>query len=391
MKILHIITRLDRGGSADNTLLSCIGQARRGHSVSLITGPGFSEESALTAQAREEGVNLIYLACLLRSVEPLNDLRALLACRRIIRDGDWDMIHTHTSKAGILGRLAARLAGARPLVHTPHGHVFYGYFGALKTQIFIWAEKLVARWTDTIVTLTDREAEEHLSLGIGRPDQFETIFSGIMINRASEKMNFKSRAARRIELGLPGEGDIIVSVGRLEPIKGHRTLIEAFAQILLHCPASHLVLAGDGELREILEKRAEALKIHRRVHFLGWRGDIGHVLEVSDLFVLPSLNEGMGRAVVEAMAAGLAAIGTRVGGVPLVIDEGVTGLLVPPEDTGAMAAAAVQLLTRPEERKAMGEAGMKKAAGFSADAMVERLDALYQRLLSSSRYAGAAL
>ena len=289
-------------------------------------------------------------------------------------------------------RLAeARLGGVRPVVHTPHGHVFYGYFGTIKTQIFIWAEKLAALWTDTIVTLTDKEAEEHQSLGIGRPAQFETIFSGIMLNRASEKINSENRADRRKSLGLPAEGDIIISVGRLEPIKGHHTLVEAFAQILLHCPASHLVLAGDGELREVLEKRSEALKIHRRVHFLGWRDDIEHLLAVSDLFVLPSLNEGMGRAVVEAMAAGLAAIGTRVGGIPLVIDEGETGLLVPPEDESALATAIVQLLTNPVEREAMGEAGKNKAENFSAESMVERLETLYQRLLSSSQYAGAAL
>ncbi|MBT5949308.1 MAG: glycosyltransferase, partial [Nitrospinaceae bacterium] len=137
--------------------------------------------------------------------------------------------------------------------------------------------------------------------------------------------------------------------------------------------------------------RSEALKIHRRVHFLGWRDDIEHLLAVSDLFVLPSLNEGMGRAVVEAMAAGLAAIGTRVGGIPLVIDEGETGLLVPPEDESALATAIVQLLTNPVEREAMGEAGKNKAENFSAESMVERLETLYQRLLSSSQYAGAAL
>lgn len=388
VKILHIITRLDRGGSADNTLLSCMGQRKRGHEVTLLTGPGTDPDSPLTPQARKEGVDLIYEPSLVRSIRPFKDVCALWACLRIIRSGNFDMIHTHTSKAGILGRAAARLAGARPVVHTPHGHVFYGYFGNMKTKLFIWAERRMARWTDAIVTLTDREAEEHLAAGVGRPGQFETVFSGIRMDDPAPRRP-EEVEGRRDRLGLPPGCDIVVSAGRLEPIKGHGTLIDAFPQVLSRCPDTHLVLAGEGELRAAYEKRAGELKIREKVHFLGWREDVNEILRESALFVMPSINEGMGRAIVEAMAAGLAVVGTRVGGIPLVVEEGVSGLLVPPEDAGALAAAIVRLLSDPAERRAMGEAGKQRAQAFSDEAMTGRLDALYRRLLSPAAEASA--
>ncbi len=400
MKILHIITRLDRGGSADNTLLSCIGQRRLGHEVTLVTGTGLTDDSPLKEIAGEEGVKIVLLPSLVRAVSPLRDLKAVWACLRIIRGGGYDVVHTHTSKAGIVGRTAARMSkagivgrtaarmcGGCRVVHSPHGHVFYGYFGRLKTKIFIWAEKIMARWTDVIVTLTDREAEEHLENGVGRRGQFVTVFSGIPMKNESGKLE-KNKTALRLALGLPHEGPLIVSVGRLDPIKGHGTLIEAFALIMNGYPGAHLILAGDGELSADYKTLAEDLGVHDHVSFLGWRSDVGELLEAADLFVLPSINEGMGRAVLEAMHAGLAVVATNVGGVPMIVEEGVTGHLVPPEDPASLAAAIERLLSREALRAAMGEAGRLKASVFSDEAMVQHLEAVYRRTLSSPSFAG---
>ena len=380
LRVLHIITRLDRGGSADNTLLSCIGQRRRGHHVALASGWGLTEESPLRSQAESEGVELIRIPSLVRAVDPLKDLGALRACRRLIREGRYDLVHTHTSKAGILGRLAARRAGGCRVVHTPHGHVFYGYFGPLKTRLFIWAERLMARWTDAIVTLTDREAEEHLALGIGRPPQFVTIFSGIPPPQAKARNG--ADPTRRRALGLPAEGALIGSVGRLDPVKGHDLLIRAFAALQARQPGARLVLIGEGERRGACEALARELGAAGKVSFLGWREDVAELLAELDLFVFPSRNEGMGRAAVEAMAAGLAVVATRTGGLPDVVREGRTGLLVPPDDPGALSAAIERLLSRPEERRAMGEAGRELAQAYSAEQMCEKIEALYQRLLA---------
>lgn len=383
MRVLHIITRLDRGGSADNTLLSCIGQRRRGCEVTLAAGPGLTEESPLRAQAEAKGVKLVRVPSLVRAIRPHLDLAALWACHRLIRKGRFDLVHTHTSKAGIVGRMAARLAGGCRVVHTPHGHVFYGYFGPFVTRLFVWAERLMARWTDALITLTDREAEEHLALGVGRPGQFVTIFSGVPLPEGPASTPPGDLPARRRALGLPPEGLLIGSVGRLDRVKGHATLVRAFAEVLPRHPGAHLILTGEGEERAAHETLAAGLGVSERVWFLGWRRDVAELLEVMDLFVLPSVNEGMGRAVVEAMAAGLAVVATRVGGVPQMVNDGVTGLLVPPEDPAQLATAIDRLLSRPEEREAMGRAGRSEAPSFSAEAMCERTDALYRRLLGS--------
>ncbi|MEE9239654.1 MAG: glycosyltransferase family 4 protein [bacterium] len=387
MKILHIITRLDRGGSADNTLLSCIGQRRRGHEVTLMSGTGTTEDSPLKDTAGEEGVKLVLLPSLVRAISPLRDLKALWSCCRIIRSGKYDVIHTHTSKAGILGRLAARISGGCRVVHTPHGHVFYGYFGRLKTKVFIRAERIMARWTDAIVTLTDHEAEEHLENGIGRREQFVTVFSGIPMKNAPGPESGRNKSSLRFALGLPHEGPLIVSVGRLEPIKDHGTLIEAFARVTQKYPGAHLVLAGEGELAATHETLADNLGLRGRISFLGWRNDVGELLEAADLFVLPSINEGMGRAVVEAMRAGLAVVATNVGGVPAIVEDGVTGLLVPPGDPASLTAAIKRLISHPALRVAMGEAGRLKASEFSDEAMIHQLESVYQRALSPPPFA----
>ncbi|MBI4251913.1 MAG: glycosyltransferase family 4 protein [Candidatus Tectomicrobia bacterium] len=380
MRVLHIITRLDRGGSADNTLLSCIGQRRRGHEVVLAAGPGLTEESPLRPEAESEGVLLVRIPSLIRAVHPVKDAVALRACWRLIRGGRFDLVHTHTSKAGILGRLAARLAGGCRVVHTPHGHVFYGYFGPWKTRLFIWAERLMARWTDAIVTLTDREAEEHLALGVGRPSQFVTIFSGIPL--PGPKARAGTGPSRRRALGLPAEGALVGSVGRLDPIKGHGLLIQAFALLGDRHPGARLILIGEGEKREEYQALARELGVAEGVRFMGWRDDVGDLLEELDLFAFPSRNEGMGRAAVEAMAAGLAVVAARTGGLPEVVREEETGLLVPPGDAAALSAAIGRLLARPEERRAMGEAGRRLAQAYSAERMCEKIEALYQRLLA---------
>jgi glycosyltransferase involved in cell wall biosynthesis len=386
LKILHIITRLDRGGSADNTLLCCIGQRRGGHDVTLVSGIGVTKDSPLKKTAGEEGVKLIHVPSLVRAVIPVHDLRALWACYRIIRFGRYDVVHTHTSKAGILGRLAARLNRAERVIHTPHGHVFYGYFGRLKSSLFIWMEKLMARSTDIIVTLTDREAEEHLEHGVGKPGQFVTVFSGIPMKNTRAKLTDGQKSAVKVKLGLPPEGPLIVSVGRLDPIKGHDTLIRSFALVEKHHPEARLVLAGDGELTCVYEDLARKLGIHEKISFLGWRNDVGDILEVSDLFVLPSINEGMGRAVIEAMSAGLAVVATNVGGVPTIVEGGETGLLVEPQDPALLSDAIGHLLSHPKKRIGMGQNGHTRASEFSDEKMVQHLEAVYQERHSSTVY-----
>jgi glycosyltransferase involved in cell wall biosynthesis len=285
-------------------------------------------------------------------------------------------VHTHTSKAGALGRVAAWLAGVPVIIHTPHGHIFYGYYGPAMSRVIRLFERLLALITDRIVTLTDRGAQEHVQYRIAAPDKFVTIPSGIVLSA------FRSiqadPAVKRNELGLPTEGPVIGTVGRLVPIKGHEWLLKAAPLVLAEFPHAMFVFLGEGPLLGWLQQLAAGLGISGHVMFMGTRQDVPECLAVFDLFAFPSLNEGMGRALIEAMAVGLPAVATRVGGIPDVVADGETGLLVPARDEAALADALLKLLRDPARRRAYGHAARRSMdERFDVNAMVRAIDRLY--------------
>jgi glycosyltransferase involved in cell wall biosynthesis len=298
----------------------------------------------------------------------------------LIRRERVTVVHTHTSKAGLIGRVAAWLTGVPVVIHTPHGHVFYGYYGRFSNALFVGLERWMARLTDKIVGLTPREGPEHLERGIGRPGQFVAIPSGVNLE-AVIRTALPQEVARK-SLEIPREARLIVAVGRLVPIKGYDVLLRAMPEVLAALPESRLVIAGDGDLKDALQREAEALGLSRAVSFLGARSDVPTIIQAADLMVLPSLNEGMGRVLVEAMALGKPIVASHVGGVPHVVVDGETGLLVPPSDPPALARAIVALLGDPERSRAMGEAGRRRAMEeFSLAVMEERILALYRDCL----------
>ena len=377
IKVAHVITRLDRGGSAENTFLTALAHDPARYDVTVIAGSQDLDPSKRERlQAQEKRVALV--ENLVRAVNPRRDLGAFLELRRLLGDGNYDVIHTHTSKAGFLGRMAAPRSSA--IVHTPHGHVFYGYYGWILTRGFILAERLAARRTDRIVTLTDMEAADHVRLRIAPRERFVTIPSGIDVARYAQPS--RSRREVRAEIGIQPDVFLVGAVGRLVPIKGHRHLIEAMARL----ERAALVVAGDGSLREELSELVGRLNLSGRVKLLGEREDIPGILGALDLFALPSLNEGQSRALAEAMAAGLPAVASRVGGVPEVLVEGLTGLLVGPADPGGLAEAIEKLMADADRRATMGQAARRRAADvFSIRRMIERIEALYGELLAGKR------
>ncbi len=376
IRVLHVITRLDAGGSTE-TLAVLATQLPPGEFASqVISGQTLDPPPHLFDDLARAGVPLTQAPHLRRPVNPLADSRALWALWQAIRAQEPDIVHTHTSKAGFLGRLAARLAGVRRILHTPHGHIFHGYYGPGATRAFIVLERLAARWTERIVTLTDAEAAQNLALGIGRPEQFVTIPSGVDLAQA-QAMAAGAPQMRRA-LDLPPEARLIGTVSRLVPIKGLHYLVAAMPAILRRCPGAHLVIAGDGEERGWLEAQSAGLGLGPRVRFLGWRDDPEAVIAALDVFVLPSLNEGLGKMLVTAMALGVPAVASRVGGVPDVIEDGRQGLLVPPADPAALAAAVVALLEDRPRAAAMGDAGRARAPLFSAEVMLKRYADLYR-------------
>jgi glycosyltransferase involved in cell wall biosynthesis len=373
IQVAHVITRLDVGGSTENTVISATRMPRPEFVCTLLSGRTESPPENLHDTLAKANVRQFSIPRLQRSVSPSRDALALFELRSLLREIRPEIVHTHSSKAGFLGRLAAKLAGVRRIVHTPHGHVFHGYFSPATTQVFTRLERLAARWTDRIVTLSDAEAGQHLANGIGRAGQFVTIPSGVDLGQVI------AASPKR----LVAHGPIIGCVARLAPIKGQRYLIEAAPEILRSFPEATIALVGKGETRPALQAQAAALGVADRVVFAGHRDDVASVMSGFDMFVLPSLNEGMGRVLVMAMALGKAIVASAVGGIPELLDSGQAGLLVPPMDAPALAQAIVRLLREPLMAKELGEAGRLRARRYSAEAMIQSLAALYRDLMAS--------
>ncbi len=332
-------------------------------------------------EARAKGVKVIPLPSIVRSIRPLKDFRALLSLVWLIFKEKPDIIHTHSSKAGILGRLAAKIAGVPYIVHTPHGHVFYGHFGVCASKIFLWIEKIFSKFTDRMVALTNGEKRDYIKLSVCPPEKLFKIHSGVDLKQFMQP-NGNSMEKKR-SLGLDHNGIVIGFVGWLLPIKGPEYLLKAMAHIWLDHPTASLVMVGKGELDVDLRARALKMNANGRVKFLGWREDIHEIMPVFDLLVLPSLNEGMGRVLVEAMAAGKPVVASEVGGIPDLVKHGETGYLVRPADEKALARGIKKLLHDPERARQMGQRGKEYCKQFSLEAMIQKLDDLYSGLISN--------
>jgi len=375
LRVLHVITRLIRGGAQMNTLdtVTCLSSPR--FESWLASGSPERELPNLHQEAMNRGVRLILVPQLVREVSPWRDLRAFLHLHRILRSGRFDIVHTHTSKAGILGRAAAATVLPRPaIIHTPHGHVFYGYFGRTKTACFKGLERLAALVTDRMVVLTAQGRRDHEELRIMPAGRIEVIPSGVDLDRFRKAQGLDLRS----KLRLPEEAFLVGSVGRLVEVKGHLHLIRAIAEL----ERVHVILVGEGELKETLQQEAMQLGCEERLHFLGFSEEIPELLKSLDLFVLPSLNEGMGRALLEAMAAGLPCIATRVGGVVDLIEEGRTGMLVPAKNPEALSVAIRELMDHQEKRDSLGHRAKEWVDdSYGREHMVDRLAALYDQVV----------
>lgn len=387
-KVIHVITRLDYGGSAQNTMRTVLGHDRALFAPMIVTGMaerwdaqgGQPATDANCRSLEKEHIRYAMLPPLVREINLLNDIRALWALVGLFRREQPQIVHTHTSKAGVLGRVAAWLAKVPVIVHTPHGHVFYGHFGRLRSWIFMQVERVLSVLTSRLIALTESERDEHLQRHIGCAGHFAVVPSGIDLE--------KFRLARSRDVRRPGrfpwppDAVVVGSVGWLTPIKGHRYLIEAAAGMLPTCPHLHVMIVGSGELRDELAAMGRRLGVGDRVHLLGHREDVEACLAAMDIFVLPSLNEGMGRALVEAMAAGLPVVATKVGGVPAVVQDRHNGLLVPPGNASALADALRSLLSRPEWMKQLGDAAQQSIGErYGTQAMVRSIEALYRESL----------
>lgn len=387
--ILHVITRLSLGGSAVNTLDSASAAARAGYRTIVAVGRPEGEIETPEIPA-SEGCRLELISGLKRNPSPLWDLLAWFQILRVIRRYRPDIVHTHTSKAGFLGRLAAFVAGTPVVIHTPHGHVFYAYHGRILTALFVLLERFAALVTDYLVFLTEGEAREHWARGIGRPEKAVTIPSGVDLEALTRCAPSREQARRW--LGWSSGSRVVLGIGRLVRVKGFDLALRALAEALGREPALdlRLVLVGEGPEREALAGLAAELGIARQVCFVGASSEVPLYLAASDLLVAPSRNEGQGRALVEAMAMGLPVVATRVGGIPSVLRDGECGLLVPPESAGELARAILELSRDEERRRDYHAKGLPQCQRFSLPVMESELLALYRRALDEKGIARAS-
>jgi glycosyltransferase involved in cell wall biosynthesis len=381
LRVLHVITRMIVGGAQENTLLSCALIDRSHFPSTLLTGPETGSEGELHSETLARGVRFLVEPSLVRRLSPWHDAVATFRLWRAIRDGGYDIVHTHSSKAGILGRVAARLAGTPVIVHTAHGWSFNRHQPWHLNRLYVWLERLCARFSDAIVVVGRSNREEGLALRVGRPEQYRLIRSGIEVEAYRDVRI--SREQARARLGLPRDSFVIGSVGRLCEQKAPLDLLAAFARVARSRPEARLAFVGDGPQRAELESAIAREGLEGRVHVAGLRRDVPELLRAFDVFALASHWEGLPRVFPQAMAAGLPIVATRVDGAPDAVVPGENGWLVEVGDIEGLATRLGALAADPAAARRMGEAGRERVDEFCAGRMVGELAALYTRLAAN--------
>ena len=380
---MHISTRLIVGGSQENTILSCEGQVDAGHEVSLVYGPIFGPEGSLRERAQKCcGIELIETPNLVRQLAPIRDYRCYSDLKRLIKAWKPDVVHTHSSKAGIIGRAAAWKLGVPCVIHTIHGLPFHPYEKAWRNAIYIASERWAAKRCHRIACVAQAMRDQALVKGIGQKDQFVTVFSGMEVETYISPE--KERDVVRSELGISPEDYVIGTVSRLAQHKGHDDVLDALGGELQDNPSMKLLWVGDGWRREKLEKRIREMGIEKQVVLTGLvqPETIANYIAAMDVLVHPSYREGLPRTVVQAMLGGKPVVAHDVDGTREVCIPEKTGYLIDVGDYKAMREAVLELQTNPEKRELLGSAGRSLCENqFAASKMVQSLDLLYKEVL----------
>jgi glycosyltransferase involved in cell wall biosynthesis len=375
------------GGAQENTLLSVEGLDRLpGYEVTLASGLDHGSEGELLTRARQT-TRLVVVPELGRSINPVADVKALWKLYRLIRQGRYHIVHTHSSKAGVLGRLAARLAGTPLVVHTLHSLVFHDYQPWLVNRAWWAVKKLCAPLTDHFISVSDVISRKAIAAGIARPEKFTTIYSGMELDWFLKAQPDPGRVRR--ELGIPLDAPVIGKVARLFPLKGHDQLLDAAPAVVRRHPQARFLLVGDGVLAEPLRWRTRQLGIRDNVVFAGLipRERIPDMLAAMDVVVHTSLREGLARVLPQALAVGRPCVAFDIDGAPEVVIPGETGYLIRPGDAGGLADAVNRLLADPALRARMGQAGRRRVdPAFRAETMVRQVAEVYTSL--AERHAG---
>lgn len=376
-KNIHIITRLDEGGSAGVTIDLVEGLKKKELDVELIYGFTSAFHPTFKEFVENSGIQTHYIPELVREISPLKDFVATYKIFKILRTQKAKILHTHTSKAGIVGRLAGFLARIPVRIHSPHGHIFYGYFDRFTTKVFIWIERFFAKTSHKILNLTDEGRKDHIKEKIDKPEKFQTVYCGIFLD------NFKNCTETQVreEFGV-SENDILIGfVGRLTEIKGCDIFLKGVQKVSQKILNAKFLVAGDGELKEEIHKLASDLKISDKVIFTGMRNDIPEIFRALDIFVLSSRNEGLGRVLVEAMVSEVPIVASKVGGVPEVVEYGKSGLLFNSENFNELSENILKLVAQNNLREKLVQNGKRRAEDFEMQLMIDKVKSIYDSFL----------
>jgi len=386
MHICHVITRLIIGGAQENTLLTCRGLVERGHRVTLVAGPETGPEGSLWPQASEIGCDLVRLEAMHRAVRPLQDGRARRELYHLFERIEPDVVHPHSSKAGILGRSAAARARVPAIVHTIHGMSFNRTQPRVVRSFYRFLERWAARHTTAFVSVADAMTDQAVAAGIAPRERFVTVRSGIQTDRFAPRLDLRERFRR--EWGVSDDQIVVGTIARLFENKGYEDIIAAMPTAVRHHSGLKFVWIGDGAYRTRYARTLEAIGLRDRVQFLGLMkpDDVAGCIAGFDMLLHASRWEGLPRAVVQGLLTGIPAVSYDNDGAPEVVIPGETGILVPLGEAQELAEAIAALAADPELRGKLGERGRSRCVElFDWRRMVTKLEALYLALLDGEK------
>jgi len=383
VRVVHVITRMIVGGAQQNTVQTCdLLRRRHGWDVTLLTGPPLGPEGELLSQVRRLGIPHLVVPQLRRPPDPVRDALAFASLARAFRRLRPTLVHTHSSKAGFLGRLAARAARVPLIVHHVRGLPFHPYGPAAANALFVQAERLAGRVTDHFVCVARAMVEGFVRAAVAPRSRFSIIRSGMDVDAYRRAAGRRDQV--RARLGFRPDELVIGKIGRLFRLKGHEFLIRAAPLVLSRCPRARFLLVGDGILRRSLEQKARRLGVRDRFTFAGLAPprQIPELISAMDLVVHASLREGLAQVLVQGLLCEKPVVTYALDGAPEVIVDGVTGRLVPPESVEELAEAIVWLIEHPGAARRMAREGRRRVEGeFDIEKTVARTDRLYRRLL----------
>ena len=382
MRVMHIITRMIIGGAQENTLFNCLDLMQQYHDdVLLVTGPEQGPEGGLLQEGRAGGLHIETLPSLRRNIKPLPDLLAYRELKKLITSFRPDVVHTHSAKAGLLGRAAAWSLKVPVVVHTVHGAPFHRYQSIPARQLFIACERWAAHRCHHLISVADAMTDLMVNAGVARREKFTTIYSGMKVEPFQHAREFRSAA--RAELGIANHCVVLGKIARLFPLKGHEYLIDAAERVISQAPDCRFLLVGDGILRSELERQIaqRGLTKHFIIVGLVQPERIPYYLGAMDVLVHTSLREGLARTLPQALIAGVPVISYDIDGAREVVLPGKTGYLLKPQAIGDLSEAMLELVGDPELRARLGQGGAARfTEQFRHQTMTRRIRELYQQL-----------